>query len=85
MKKYLTIFSVLIVQIGLSQDIAANPDILKQTFVYAVKNDSSLALDIYSLKDRDRTVKKPAVLFMFGGAFVTVTEMIRFIMPILEP
>lgn len=71
MKKYLAIFPALMVHIGLSQDIPANPAILKQTIVYAVKNDSSLALDIYSLIDRDKTVKKPAVLFMFGGAFVT--------------
>ena len=71
MKKYLTIFLVLMVSIGLSQRVPIDPGILKQTFVYAVKSDSSLALDVYRMKDADQSVKKPAVLFVFGGAFVT--------------
>jgi predicted esterase len=71
MKKYLAIFPILIVSVGLSQRVPINPGILKQTFVYAVKNGSALALDVYTIKDADHAVKKPAILFMFGGAFVT--------------
>jgi predicted esterase len=71
MKKYLAIFPILIVSVGLSQRVPINPAILKQTFVYAVKDDSSLALDVYRMKDADQSVKKPAILFVFGGAFVT--------------
>jgi predicted esterase len=71
MKKYIAIFPILIVSVGLSQRVPIDAVILKQTFVYAVKNDSALALDVYTMKDADRAVKKPAILFMFGGAFVT--------------
>lgn len=71
LKKYLAIFPILMVSVGLSQRVAINPAILKQTFVYAVKNDSTLALDVYRMKDADQSVKKPAILFVFGGAFVT--------------
>jgi dipeptidyl aminopeptidase/acylaminoacyl peptidase len=71
MKKYLAIFPILMVSVGLSQRVPIDPVILKQTFVYAVKNDSSLALDVYSMKDDDNAEKKPAILFAFGGAFVT--------------
>jgi hypothetical protein len=71
MKNCVVIFPILLVHICLSQRIPINPDILKQTFVYAVKNDSSLALDVYRMKDADRSVKKPAIIFVFGGAFVT--------------
>ncbi len=71
MKKYLAFFPILIVSVGLSQRVPINPAIIKQTFVYAVKNDSSLALDVYRMKDADQSVKKPAILFLFGGAFVT--------------
>ncbi len=59
------------VSVGFSQRVQINPSILKQTFVYAVKNDSALSLDIYRMKDADQSVKKPAILFLFGGAFVT--------------
>jgi predicted esterase len=71
MKKYLAVFPILIVSVGLSQRVPIHPDIQKQTFVYAVKNDSALALDVYSMKDAGQAVKKPAILFVFGGAFVT--------------
>jgi len=71
MKKYLAVFPILIVSVGLSQGIPINPGIQKQTFMYAVKNDSALALDVYSMKEDDKAVKKPAILFLFGGAFVT--------------
>jgi predicted esterase len=71
MKKYLFIFHILIVSVGVSQRVPIRPGILKQSFVFAVKNDSTLALDVYSMKDANRAEKKPAILFMFGGAFVT--------------
>ena len=59
------------VSVGLSQHVPIDPGILKQTFVYAVKNDSALALDVYRMKDADQAIKKPAIIFVFGGAFVT--------------
>ncbi len=71
MKNYLTIFLILIVRVGFSQRVPIDPGILKQSFVYAMKNDSALALDVYRMKDADPSVKKPAILFVFGGAFVT--------------
>jgi len=48
-----------------------NPDINKQSFIYAVKDTSSLGLDIYTLNSGDTTHKKPCIIFVFGGAFVT--------------
>ncbi len=48
-----------------------NPDINKQSFVYAVKDTSSLALDVYSKPMDDSSGKKPCIIFVFGGAFVT--------------
>ena len=71
MKKSSAFILILISSVGLSQRVPINTGILKQTFVYAVKNDSSLALDIYRMKDADQSVKKPVILFLFGGAFVT--------------
>ncbi len=71
MKKCLFIFPLLLVSVCWSQHVPIDPGILKQTFVYAVKNDSSLALDVYRMKDADQAVKKPAIIFVFGGAFVT--------------
>jgi predicted esterase len=41
--------------------------ISKQTFTYAVKDSSELALDVYS-KASDSA--RPAVIFVFGGAFI---------------
>ncbi len=80
MKKYPVIFFILMVNFGLSQRVRIDPGILKQTFVYAVKNDSALALDVYKvMKDTDKSVKKPAILFVFGGAFVVLAaETTRF-------
>jgi predicted esterase len=71
LKKYFVIFPIFIVSVGLSQRVPINPTIQKQTFVYIVKDDSSLALDVYRLKAADQSVKKPAIIFIFGGAFVT--------------
>lgn len=41
----------------------------KQTFEYAVKDTSSLYLDVYSARSTNG-IKTPCVLFVFGGAFV---------------
>lgn len=71
MKKYLAFIHIFIVSVGFSQHVPIDPGILKQSFVYAIKNDSVLALDVYTMKDADPAVKKPAILFVFGGAFVT--------------
>ena len=71
LKKYIAIFPIMMVSVGLSQHMPINPAILKQTFVYAVKNDSSLALDAFRMNDANQSVKKPAIIFVFGGAFVT--------------
>jgi hypothetical protein len=48
-----------------------SPLISKKTFLYAVKGNDSLGLDIYTLKTADSTSKKPCIIFVFGGAFVT--------------
>lgn len=64
---------------GLCQNVPAhdpakppiNPDISKQSFIYAVKDTNSLGLDIYNLNREDSTHKKSCIIFVFGGAFVT--------------
>jgi predicted esterase len=48
-----------------------NPDVNKQSFIYATKDTSSLGLDIYTLNSEDSNHKKPCIIFVFGGAFVT--------------
>lgn len=47
-----------------------NPDINKQSFVYAVKDTSSLGLDVYSMRSDDSNHKKACIIFVFGGGFV---------------
>ena len=42
---------------------------LKQTYQYSVKDTQSLKLDIYS--NEELKVKKPTILFVFGGGFFT--------------
>jgi hypothetical protein len=44
--------------------------ITKETFIYSVKGNDSLGLDVYTLKNMDSSVKKPCIIFVFGGAFV---------------
>jgi predicted esterase len=71
------IFAVLLTIQGQSQDSlmsvpmnrGINPDIHKQSFIYAVKDTNSLGLDIYTLNNAD-SGKKPCIIFAFGGAFV---------------
>ena len=41
-----------------------------RSFIYAKKDTSELGLDVYSLRTNDPAVKKPCVLFVFGGAFI---------------
>jgi len=50
---------------------AISPSISKQTFLYAVKDSNKLGLDVYMMKNTDTPAKKPCVIFVFGGAFVT--------------
>jgi predicted esterase len=45
-----------------------NPDIKKESFIYATKDSAELGLDVYS--KGSATVKKPCIIFVFGGAFV---------------
>ena len=46
-------------------------DIQKQSVLYALKDSSKLGLDIYRTNDSLTTSKKPCVLFVFGGAFMS--------------
>jgi hypothetical protein len=46
-------------------------NLLKRSFVYAIKDTNSLGLDIYTLKGADSANPKPCIIFAFGGAFVT--------------
>ena len=48
-----------------------NPSARKQSFTYAMKDSIPLGLDVYSTGERSTTRKKPCVLFVFGGAFMT--------------
>jgi len=46
-------------------------DITKQTFTYAVKDTSTLRLDVYTKDSFNNTGKRPCVIFVFGGAFIS--------------
>src|SRR5689334_6212208 len=44
-------------------------DITKQTFEYAIKDTTHLALDVYQQKG-DHLRKHPCMIFVFGGGFI---------------
>jgi predicted esterase len=46
-----------------------DPEIKKQSFVYAKKDSAELGLDVYSYGTSDN-LKRPCIIFIFGGAFV---------------
>lgn len=52
-----------------SQQAAKKQEITKQTFTYSTKDTTVLKMDIYS--NQDMIVKKPCVVFVFGGGFIT--------------
>jgi predicted esterase len=56
---------------GISQSEKINSSIDKQSFIYATKDSNQLGLDIYTLRSADSNSKKPCIIFVFGGAFVT--------------
>jgi predicted esterase len=41
---------------------------IKQTFTYSTKDTQTLKLDVYS--NQDLHIKKPSIIFLFGGGFV---------------
>ena len=55
----------------ISQSEKILPSIEKQSFIYSVKDSNQLGLDIYTLRTADSMSKRPCVIFVFGGAFVT--------------
>src|ERR1700733_1281370 len=55
----------------ISQSEKIRPSVDKQSFIYSVKDSNQLGLDIYSLHGADSSIKRPCVIFVFGGAFVT--------------
>jgi len=56
---------------GHSQAEKIDSSIEKQSFIYSVKDSNQLGLDIYRSYNADSIHKKPCVIFVFGGAFVT--------------
>ena len=48
-----------------------SPQITRRTFTYSIKGNDSLGLDVYTLNNADTPAKKPCIIFVFGGAFVT--------------
>ncbi len=44
-------------------------DIQKATFAYAEKEGRALLLDVYQLADREKTDRRPALVWMHGGGF----------------
>ena len=50
--------------------VPIDSDITKQTFTYAVKDTSTLRLDIYTKDSFNNSAKRPCVIFVFGGAFI---------------
>jgi len=55
---------------GLAQVEKISDSLEKQSFIYSVKDTNLLGLDVYNLKGFDSTKLKPAIIFVFGGAFV---------------
>jgi predicted esterase len=43
----------------------------KQSFTYSIKENNHLGLDIYTQKGSDSNIKRPCIIFVFGGAFIT--------------
>ena len=66
-------FLLLVVQTfqAISQTEKIHSSIEKQSFIYAIKDSNQLGLDIYTLRGADSMNRKPCVIFVFGGAFVT--------------
>jgi Carboxylesterase family len=70
------------ITVGFSQNVPIavpdmpkiSPAIQKQSFIYAVKDTNSLGLDIYELSGKDSLMKKPCIIFVFGGAFIGGTR-----------
>jgi predicted esterase len=58
-------------QRGISQSEKISSSLGKQSFIYAIKDSNQLGLDVYTLHNADSNIKKPCVIFVFGGAFVT--------------
>lgn len=56
---------------AISQSEKNDSSITKQSFIYAIKDSNQLGLDVYTVRRTDSTNKKPCVIFVFGGAFVT--------------
>jgi predicted esterase len=56
---------------GFAQIEKISSFIEKQSFIYAIKDTSHLGLDVYTQKGSDSNVKKPCIIFVFGGAFIT--------------
>jgi len=55
---------------GFCQTEQISSSIDKQSFIYAVKDTNQLGLDVYTLRGSDSILKKPTILFVFGGAFI---------------
>lgn len=55
-----------------AQETKQAETIHKTTFTYSVKDKQELKMDIYS--NQDLKVKKPCVMFVFGGGFITGTR-----------
>lgn len=70
-KLTLSIFILLLLSTinSFSQQTSLNKEILKQTLTYSTKDTAVLKMDIYS--NDVLTVKKPCVVFVFGGGFIT--------------
>ncbi|HTE28413.1 alpha/beta hydrolase fold domain-containing protein [Flavitalea sp.] len=60
---------ILLISLWLGTCLSAEAQVTKQSFIYATKDTQTLSLDFYGRKG-DTLVKKPCVLFVFGGAFV---------------
>jgi Carboxylesterase family len=55
---------------GICRAQTIQPDIEKQTFIYKQKDSLRLGLDLYRKQGQKTEVKKPCVIFVFGGAFI---------------
>ncbi|MGL5620395.1 MAG: alpha/beta hydrolase [Tannerellaceae bacterium] len=59
-------------------------DIRKESFIYAIKGNDTLRLDIYNQDKKDYEKRKPVFLFVFGGGFKTGNRAAQEYIPFFE-
>ena len=64
------VFIIYLAQPAQAQKVPINKDISKHTYTYAIRDTSTLKLDVYTKPGFGSMSKRPCVIFIFGGAFI---------------